>query len=125
MGGTCQALFPSHEGISWIPGRERARLGGRLGEAPHLPQERRVFADRWAHSGVGSQGVRDDFMTGESGAAEPLALEFQPPRTLPCACGFGLAAQGFAVIAQVPGLGWGPCPLGPRTSVAYLAEHLA
>lgn len=41
-------------------------------------------------------------MTWESGAGEPLALEFQPPRAQPCACGFGLAAQkqGFSVIAQ-------------------------
>lgn len=40
-------------------------------------------------------------MTRESGAAELLELEFQPPHTAR-ACGFGLAAEGkgSSVLAQ-------------------------
>lgn len=91
----------------------------------------------WHRGGGEPEGVRHDFMAWESGAAEPLlALEFQPPRAGPCACGFGLAApeEGFSATAQgaSPWVGvcwgapvlWGPGPEG-RTSVASLAQSLA
>lgn len=70
-------------------------------------------------------------MTRESGVAELLALEFQPPHTAP-ACGFGLAAAGKVPCASAYTWGGGgttttlcshphlrpQIPLGVRTSLA-------
>lgn len=53
--------------------------------------------------------VGDDFMTRESGAAELLVLEFQPPHTAPCLwLRFGSSGGGSSAMVVKLSLGRGP-----------------